>query len=246
MKKLFLFIICFLLLTKIAFSALIEVGISQVIENKVISQTENISFNAVKFQTEIYNTGSIAYDSRVRIFIYNDSKLIFDGWSQEKDLMAGDKETFDIYWYSKYPGKYEYKLRVYFGNEINETEKKEFEIDHLLDYKDVFEVYNFRTYDNKIVFDLKSKENVKNIEIIPYDYTPGWIFEQETIDEMKKDSIKTVSIPFYPTVWEPSKLTLAIVAEDGKFYSERVEEMKKEAGIIDLINNILNSLRIIL
>lgn len=247
MKILFLTVIlCLLILTKLSLSALIDVDISEDIKSKIIYENNSVSFDVVNFSTEFYNIGSIPYSARTRIFVYNDSKLIFNGWSQEKDLMPGDKKTFNIYWYANSLGRYESKLRFYFGNEIIENEKKEFQVNETLIPEDVFEIYNFRTYDNYVIFDIKSKKDVKNVIIIPSKYISGWIFEQKTIESIKKDSIKTLKINYYPTLWKPTTLKLSIVAENGKYYSEKDLEMKKEEGIIGMIYSILDSLKVIL
>lgn len=246
MKRLLLsFILCALILASIAFSTLMEVNINEEVKNKFIFNNETISNNVVKFSMELYNIGSVAYNDRIRIFIYNNDSLLFNGWSQEKKLMSGDKKAFDIYWVTNSPGIYKYKLRSYFGNEIAESEEKEFEIKETLDYEDVFEINNFRTYDNKVIFDVKSKKDVKNVIIIPYSYVSGWIFEQKSIESIRKDVIKPVSIDYYPSVWIPSTLKLAIVAENGKYYSEKTVEMKKEEGILKMFNNLLDSLKLL-
>jgi len=246
MKKLILsFVLCTLILTKLSFSTSIDVDISEEIKSKIIYEVENISFNVVKFSTEFYNIGSIDYNARARVFVYDNDKLIFSGWSQERVLMPGDKKTFDIYWYSNYSGNYKFKLRFYFGNEIIESEMKGFQINETLTSEDVFDISNFRTYDNYIVFDIKSKKDVKDVVIIPYKYVPSWIFEQKTLDNIKKDSIKTVLINFYPPAWRPFNITLAIAAENGKYFSQKNFQMKKEEGLIGLFNSILDSLKLL-
>jgi hypothetical protein len=247
MKKLILlFILCLLILIKIGFSTLIKVNINEEIKSKIVSETTNFSFNVVKFSTEFYNIGSIDYSARARIFVYSDDKLIFSGWSQEKGLMSGDKKSFDIYWYAKSPGKYKSKLRFYFGNEIIDSETKELQINETLIPKDVFEISNFRTYDNHVIFDLKSEKDVKNIKVIPHEYVPGWIFEQKAIENIKKGDIKTVSLPYSPTVWKPTTLKLVVVSDNGKYYSEKPLEMKKETGITSIIYSILDSLKLLI
>jgi hypothetical protein len=240
------FVLCFLILTKIAFSSLIEVDISEDVKSEIIHETITASFNIVNFSTEFYNTGSVPYDARARIFVYNEGRLIFSGWSQKGDLMPGDKKTFDVYWYASSSGNYESKLRVYFGNEIIENEKREFQIKDSLDFEDVFIIENFRTYDDHVVFDIVSKKDVENVIIIPSDYVSGWIFEQKTIENIKKDLIKTISIVYQPTVWKPTSLKIAVVAENGKFYSEKIVEMEKGQGITSLIYSILDNLKLLL
>jgi hypothetical protein len=222
---------------------LIEVDVSEYVKGDIVSYSRNVSFNVVKFSTEFSNTGSIAYKARARIFVYKDDKLAFTGWSQEKTLMPGSRKTFDIYWYSNSPMKYKAKLRLYFGNEIIESEEKEFQIDKILVPEDTFEIMNFRTYDDYVIFDIKSKKDAKDVMVIPSNYPLGWIFEQKTIDFIRKDSMKTVLINYYPTVWEPKSLKLMIVGENGNCYMEKTLEMKKEEGIIKLFYDVLDSLR---
>lgn len=248
MKILFLAVILFLLIsTKLSFSALIDVGVSEDIQGKIVHESSNVSLDAVNFSTEFYNIGSVAYTSRARIYIYDSQdNLIFNGWSQEQTLMPGDKGTFDVYWYSSTPGDYSSKLRFYFGNEILEGEKTRFQISETLAPEDVFEVSNFRTYDDHVVFDIKSKKDVTNVVIIPYKYVSGWIFEQKTIDSMKKDYTKTISLNYYPTAWMPTNLTLGIVAENGKYYSESTFKMEKGSGVVSMLYSLLDSLKLIL
>jgi len=247
MNKTFLFfVLCFFILTKIAFSSLIEVDISEDIKSEVIHESITTSFNVVNFSIEFYNTGSVPYDARARIFVYKEGKLIFSGWSQKEDMMPGEKKTFDVYWYASSPGNYESKLRVYFGNEIIEDEKREIQIKDPLEPEDAFIIENFRTYDDHIVFDIVNKKNVENVIIIPSDYVSGWIFEQKVIESIKKDMIKTISIDYQPTVWKPTNLKIAVIAEYGRFYSEKIVEMKKEQGIMNLIYSILDNLKLLL
>jgi len=246
MKTYIFFILCFLILAQIAFSSLIEVDISEDVKSDIIHEVINTSFNAVNFSTEIYNTGSVPYDARARIFVYSENKLIFSGWSQKEDMMPGDKKTFNMYWYASSPGNYESKLRVYFGNEIIESEKEEFQIKDSLEPEDVFIIESFRTYDDHVVFDIVSKRDVENVIIIPSGYVSGWIFEQKTIKNIKKNVINTISINYQPTVWKPTSLKISVMAENGRFYSEKIVEMKKEEGVTGLIYNILDNLKLLL
>lgn len=246
MKKLFLmFVLCLLILSKLSTSTSIEVDVNEDVRSQITHEIQNVSLNVVNFSSEVYNIGSIPYNARTRIFVYNESKLLFNGWSQEKTLMPGDKKTFNIYWYTNSKGKYESKLRIYFGNEIIENEKNDFQVSESLTSEDVFEIENFRTYEDHVIFDIISKKDVKNVIIIPSQYVPGWIFEQKTVENFKKGMIKPVSINYYPTVWKPTSLKLAVVAEDGKYYSEKIVQMKKEEGITNLIYTILDNLKLL-
>lgn len=246
MKKIFLIlIICFLFLIEIVYSSVIEVGISEILKGNVSSIIYDNNSNIVKFSIEFYNTGSVGYKTRVKIEISN-NETIFNGWSQEKDLMPGERKSFDIYWYGNKTGNYFAKLKAHFGNEILEFKEFEFSINKSIEPKDVFEVNNFRTYDNYVIFDVTSKDDVKNVTIIPNKYTPGWIFEQKEIASMSKDSPKLVIIKFYPTLWTPSNVSLTIVSDKGKYYTEKEVEMKKNEGLRGFFFSIIDMLRIVL
>ncbi len=245
MKKTFLMIIiCSLVLIGISHSAVIKVGIIRDIKGNISSITYDNSSNIVKFSIEFYNTGSVPYKSRIKTEIFNNSQLIFNGWSQEKDFMPGNKEIYDIYWYTNYTGKYFAKLKAYFGNEIKEYKKFGFSIDKSVTSEDIFEIKNLRTYDNYLIFDLQSKEDVKDVVIIPNEYIFGWIFEQKKIDNITKDSSKLVILNYYPTLWMSSNVTLAIVSDNGKYYTEKTLEMKKHEGLVGFFYYIVDGLRI--
>ena len=243
MKTLLIIFVFFLLFSTLVLSTTLDVGVSEDVSIKIINENLNISNNVVKFSTEFYNIGSVGYKGRARLFVYNGTNLISDGWSEEKSLMPGEKKTFDIYWYAKYSGNYEYVLRMYYGNEILENDKKELKINETHKPEDIFEITNYRTYDDHIIFDLKSKEDARDIVIIPYRYVTGWIFEQKAIPNMEKDSVKAVSLNYIPLIWAPANLTLAVASDNGKYYSESNIRMDKLSGLIGLIYSIYDRLR---
>ena len=165
-------------------------------------------------------------------------------WQITGHFMPGDKKNFDIYWYANDIGEYFAKLKVYYGNEIREYKKFEFLISNSIESEDIFEIKDLRTYDNYIIFDVKSKEEVKDVIITPNRYTSGWIFEQKKIDKINKDGSKLVILPYYPTLWTPANVTLAIASNNGKYYSEKTIEMKKNEGLVWLFFYIVDGLRI--
>jgi hypothetical protein len=247
MKKLgLLIVLCILITAKLVVSTSIEVEINEDIKGEIIHEYQNVSFNVVRFEAEFYNTGSIPYSARARVFVYDENKSVFSGWSQENVLMPGEKKTFYIYWYASSPGEYNSILRFYFGNEMVENEKKVFQVSESLNPEDVFEIKNFRTYDNSVVFDVISKKDVSEAVVIPYGYVPGWIFEQGIVENIKEGLIKTVTINYYPTVWKPADLKLSIIAENGKYFSEKTMKMEKEEGLAKLFYNILDNLKLLL
>ncbi len=234
---------CFLLLIKISYS-LIDVGVAESLKGNISSITYDNTSNIVKFSVEFYNTGSVGYKARIKNEIYdNDSRLIFNAWSQENSLMPGERKTFDTYWFSDDSGKYYSKFKVYFGNEILEYRKFEFSIGESISPEDVFEIRNLRTYDDHIIFDIQSIEGANDVIIMPNRYIHGWIFEQGVVTNVTKNSSKTVVIKYYPTLWMPSNISLSIASDDGAYYSERVVEMKKNEGLMGFFFYIIDSFR---
>jgi hypothetical protein len=224
----------------------IEVNINEVIQGNVVSFLSDTNSNVIKFTSEFYNSGSIPYKARAKIEVYNDSQLIFTGWSEEKPLISGDRKNFVIYWYNNSTGNYSCKLRMYFGNEILDHEKIEVEIKNSSIPEDVFEIKNFRTYNNFVIFDLKSKKDVNNVILMPYRYQKSWIFEQSKINFLEKNNEKLVVLNYYPTLWTESHLTLFIVSNDGKYVTQQILPLEKESGLRWFIHYIIDNIKILL
>ena len=242
-KAFFILVVCFLLAVEIAYSSSVDVGVSEVLEGNMIYANVDDSSNMVRFSTEFYNTGSVPHKARIKTEVYNSTHMLFNGWSDEKDFMPGDKKMFDSYWYADSAGEYSVKIKVYFGNDIKEYKKIEFSVENVAEAEDVFDIKNFRTYEDYVLFDLESNEDVSNIVIIPSQYKSGWIFEQKAIESMAKDSSKYVMLNYYPTLWSPSSVNLAIVSDNGKYYTEKTLEMNKIGGLTGLFYYITDSIK---
>jgi hypothetical protein len=246
MKKILLAALaCVLTLAGLAASTSVLVDVSQNVQIQLVHQGQSVSSSLVNFSSEVYNTGSIPYSARARIFVYGNGSLMFSGWSQESPLMPGDKEILNIYWNAPTPGSYESKLRIYFGNEIIENANESFKVSDSPVSEDVFKVSGFRTYDDHVVFDLESSKDVSDVVIIPTQYMPGWIFEQKKIDLIKGGAIKPISVSYNPTVWQQSPLKIAVVAENGRYFSEKTVLMEKGSGATNLINSIIDRLKLL-
>jgi len=224
MRKIFLILICFLFLIGIAYSAVLEVGVAEILDGNISSINYDASSNVVRFSIEFYNIGSIPYKARIKTEIFDNSDLIFSGWSN----CIGD---------------YFAKLKVYFGNEIKEYKKFGFSVSEYVTPKDVFDIKYLRTYDNYIIFDVKSKEDVNNLRVIPNEYTSGWIFEQKEIGNIYGNRSKLVVLNYYPTLWKPSNVSLILVSGEGNYYTEKRVEMMKVGGLTGLFYYVIDSLR---
>lgn len=240
-------ILIFLLLFFFSFgrAAIIDVEIPKSLEGNVSSFSYDSSKDIMKFRFEFYNTGSTAYKARFRLDLLNNSKIFFTGWSDEKVLMPGDRKNFEIYLYSNSTGNFTLRSRVYFGNEIQE---KIFSLEKKGSFspEDVFEIENFRTYDDFIVFDVKANKTAKDVVILPHDFPLGWVFEQKKIDFLNENEKKSVAIKYHPTVWVEGKISLIVASDGGKYKTEKIFEMKKEVGILWLIHYLTDQLKLFL
>ncbi len=230
----------------ISSAAVIEIEVKMKLDGKISFFSFERMNNIVKASTEFYNTGSVAYKARARLDILNRSELIFSGWSEEKPLMPGERKTFEIYWYSPSKAKnLTARLRVYFGNEIVE-ESKNLSIEYVKSSKDLFQIKNFRTYEDHIRFEIRANETLKNVIVVPSDYIQGWIFEQIKLRELKANKNTEVKIRYIPTVWMESQVKLNVFTEDGKYYFSKTFELKKEKGLLKYLHMIYDKLSLIL
>lgn len=244
MRRLFLAIPLFLFLS-IVTAQVIHVDIVETL-NVTISAISypKITNGAFKITTEIFNTGSVGYRARVRLDVFDQHNLLYRGWSSETSLSPGARTSSNIYWYEpNRTGNFKGRLRIYYANEINETEIN-FEVRDLPTTQDIFEISDFRTYDDYIKFSLKSPQTVKNIIAFVSDYPIGWIFEQTKIEKLEQNDKISVSIPYQPSLWVPSEITLSIVTEDGKYYSSKSFNLAKEEGFLKYINYLVDAIRV--
>jgi len=246
MKKI-LFVISILFLISIVSAQKIDVSIAEDLNVSISSLSyPEINNNIFKLTTELFNRGSIGYKVRERLDVFNQSKVLYTAWSREEPLVPGTRSVFNIYWYEpNKTGNFTGRLRVYYENEIKESEI-EFEVKDLSITQDIFEISNFRTYDDYIKFSLKSPQTVKNVIAFVSDHPMGWIFEQAKIENLDQNDKISVYIPYQASLWTPSEIKVSIVTEDGKYYSSKSFTMVKEGGLIMYINYLIDAIKVLL
>jgi len=247
MKKI-LFMLFILLLISIANAQLIKVNIAEVLNGNITSlvYNPNMNTNLFKITTEFFNTGSIGYKARARLDIFSQSNLLYTAWSKEASLIPGVKSSFDMYWYEpNMTGNFSGRLRVYYANEIKESEIR-FKIKNFTISQDIFEISDLRTYDNYIKFSLKSPQTLSNVIVFPSKYPLGWIFEQTKIEKLNQNDKISVALPYQPSLWIPNEVTIAVVTEDGKYYSSKTFTLVKEEGLLKYIHYLTDGLRVLL
>jgi len=242
MKAKLLFIVLVLMLSG-ASAVLIEVEVPKTLTANLTSFSIESSKNLIAFKLEFYNSGSVSYTSRTRIDIFNDSQLIFTGWSEEKKFAPGDRKNFELYWFTNSSGNFSGRVRLYFANEILE---RAFNLEKNYSYptQDVFTIGGFRTYDNFVVFDLRAERDVRNVVIIPENIPIGWIFQQKKIEGMKKGEVKTVVVNYKPAAWSEENLTLSIASEDGEAFTQEEVRLRKETGFLGVFYYMIDLLKL--
>lgn len=245
MKIAMIFIVSLFFLD-LASAQMIKIGVKPELKGNISALFYNISNGVLRINPELYNSGSIPYKSAARLDILNSTDTIFTGWSKEEELMPGERRDFEIFYYT--PRALENltaKIRMYYGFEVIE-QKIELKIENVQTPKDVFQIKNFRAYDDFIKFQLRSSEPLKNVLIIPRDYMMGWMFEQKKIENLEGNRNTEVVLPYKPSVWLSHNITIDVVTEDGGYYSTNSFSLQREKGILKYIHYLTDKLSLIL
>lgn len=243
MKIIAFILITFLLIIFLTSASVLKVGIKAELKGNIsaiFSETEN---GILKLNVEFFNTGSVAYKARARLDVLNSSEITFTGWSKEETLMPGEAKNFEIFYYSQKTENLTARLRVYYGNEIMERFFN-FSLENEKKPENIFQVKNFRVYDDYIRFEVKASKPLK-IVAIPRNYMLGWIFEQKQV-ELQENKNTEVVINFKPQVWFSHEILIEIVSEDGSYYYSNSFYLEKEEGLIKYIHLLTDKLSVAL
>ena len=249
MKFLPILIVSFLLILSISRAQEVDVNIKEVIEveaTKVDYNSTVTDGKPFKVNTGLFNPGSIEYKARVRLDIFDQDKLVFTGWSDERHFFPGNQKIYDLYWYPlNSEGNFKASIRIYYANEIKKIKPIKFEVIPIKQTpENVFEILDFRTYDEEVEFLLKTNKTLGNIVIVPSYYPISWVFEQDKIGELESGSIKIVNLKYEPSLWKESDVTVSIFTEDGEYYTSQSFSLKRETFFWKHIYRIINGLRV--
>lgn len=244
-----------IVMTIVVNAQVVEIKVIQVLRGRISSIFYDSTVDTVlKVTTEFYNIGSAGYRTRIRMDVFDESfnesesdlatdGLLYRGWSKELSMVPGLHENFHIYWYPfNVSGNFTANIRAYYGDEILESDEIQFEVKDVPIPEDVFEIKRFRTYDNYIKFDLKASESANNVIIIPSGYPMGWIVEQTKIESIDRNDVKRVVIPYEPSLWESTEITMNIVTEDGKYFTSKFFALEKETSLLEYIHYITDGI----
>lgn len=243
------FLMTVLILFLLMFSLSVAQKIVVKIEEVLSIETFNFQYDSLvdkgifKVSFGVYNTGSVGYKARARLDVFNGSKLIFTGWSEEKSFTPSTRKTFTLYWLPSKRGKFNAEIRIYYANEIKTVKKIKFEVKNVTLPSDVFEIKNLKTFSDEIEFDLISKESLKDVLIIPSDYPLGWIFEQKKIDDLMENEEKEVSIKYEPSLWKSTTLTLNIITSDGEYFTSKSLKLERVSPLEEFFHQLFKLFR---
>jgi hypothetical protein len=177
----------------------IDVNIKEVtrVEATTLNYNSTISDGKpFKLNIELFNSGSTGYKARIRLDIFDKDNLIFTGWSDERQFFPGNRETYDLYWYPpNIKGKFKASIEVYFAHEINKIKQINFDVkSSSKSQENIFDILDFKTYDDEIVILVKSNKTVENIVFMPSNYVNNWIFEQKKINKLENGKLKIINL----------------------------------------------------
>jgi hypothetical protein len=247
MKKIILLFILISLLILITVNGLeIKVGINEVLEGKVTTvKYDSIIDGVFKTRLEFFNPGSVSYNARIRLDIFNKTDLLYTTWSQEEPIYPSGMKNFYVYWYPlNLTGNFTGRIRVYYANEIMELDPIELYVMRTPTPDSSIEILDFKTYEDEVEVSFKINKTIDNIIIVPSKYPKGWIFEQKKIEKINENKIQKATLSYKPSLWESKEITIDIFTEDGKYYTTKSFLMEKEKLNINILSYFIKIFKI--
>ena len=242
MKKIILLFLVLFLLISIVDTSKVEVNVPEVLKGKISSVFfGRISDSGVvKVKLEFNNIGSIPFNSRVRMEIFDQGDMIYTLWSDEVTINPSERKVFDFSSYINKVGSFKTKIRIYYGGEVLDYDNVTFEVDDVKPHEDNFEINRLRVSGDYIKFDVECKEDTDNVVIIFSDYPKSWIIEQKNIERLEKNNKSPIKIKYIPISPLDKEISIHVFTDDGNFYKTEKITLKKEAMLNGIINNILD------
>jgi hypothetical protein len=199
------------------------------------------------------NTGSIGCGFRLRADVYelvgNKTRQAYTSWSEEKSIEPGGHEELTAYWYPKGSGNFTVRTFLYYCNSIEDGPRANFTVfrSNITAGEMPFEVKT-ETTENYVEFRFNSREDVRDLIIIPRRYPVGWVFDSKKVDWIGKGKEKIVKVDYEAGIWGEKNISFDMVTSDGEYYqsTEVTLRKKKEFPIYQAIIGILVVVNLIL
>lgn len=241
MKRLVYFFLLFIFFSAIANGIKIKINVAEKIDKSEVLLYNSTVNNVFELVDEIYNIGSVAYKTRVRMDVFNASKLLFTAYSKEVLLNPGAAKTISLYWFSNTTGNYTARIRTYYAGEIGQRNIS-FRVAGK-PYTNIIQIRNVRTYDKFIVVELSTPKELNNIVVVASNYSPSWIFETVKISKAKGDVV--VKIPYSCPTFTSRNIVINAFTLDGKQFTSKVVKLEKKQGILYWLYYLFDYLRIV-
>ena len=232
-------VILFFSFMSISYAVSINVNINPALTGEINYLKYNASNNLVEFDIEYFNSGSFAYKTRIRMDVFENNEKVFTAWSKEHEFFPGNTKNYKLYWFVNKEGNFTVTPRIYFAKEIIPLEDIVIEKHHITETESIFDIKNFKVYENRMTFTLNTSKSAKNIKIIPTKFIPGWIIEQAELTSLGPGEKKQISLFYEPTVWSSRDINIAIASDNGKYYTEKTLKMRKQKSRLALLRELL-------
>lgn len=232
-----------LLLPMAVSAAIISVEVNRELSGTYKTIDIQNSNGLVKIVSELHNTGSLGYSGRQRLDAYMGDGVTQTAWSHSVNLPPGERGAFESYLYAGRTAGATITPRVYYGNEIFLEPNMTVMNRDASPAEDSFVMYDFRTYEDRVRFDLKPSADVNGVVIIPDGYPPGWLVEQATTGPIKAGRDAEVVLNYRPDLFSDNTIRIMAISEDGMHYSEAVFEMRMESGLSKYMNILADSVK---
>ena len=157
MKKFLIFLLTFTLILPFSFSVFLKVEVHPSVNITLLGEKYGWNGKVLLYQVETYNSGSIGYRVRVRVDVIGNLSF-YSMWTEEKELMPGDRKLFKLYWYPSSNGTFLLQPKIYFANQILSSNPKKITISNFSRGRSMFKVRGFRTYEGYVRFELIPEE----------------------------------------------------------------------------------------
>ncbi len=226
--KVIFFVLAFSLLVSLASGVRIFINVSPRIDGKV--SLFNLSqHNPVFFTLHWENVGSVGCKVRMRVEVYSEDKLVYVGWSREKELWPGAATSLLAYAFLE-EGNYTVHPYVHHCYLVYDLPPKPLRVVNTSVKKGGVEIVEAKTYENYVKVKIKSTRDLERVVIIPKDYPLGWIFESTLVERIRTGEEREVKVYYEPSIFSEENVTLVAIANDGSF-AEKTFTLKIEKSM---------------
>lgn len=227
--KIFLVLLCILLVPSMASAMRIDVNVKGKIGGYIeYFEMEKEVDSLQEFSLQWYNTESVSCESRMEFKIYRENESFVSVWSQGKKMLAGVSDHFEAYWLPAERGNYSVKIVIHHCHEFIESGLMNFSVGKVAEPEEVIDMGIRNLPERKIEITLKPERDLENVVIVPTNYPQGWVFNAEKTGKISAGEEFKKVIEYVPSVWIEETVSLQAVSSDGTYSSEKTEFRLKE------------------